>query len=142
MRFKVTSRKLQILRFVLIVMSSPCFLNSRVMSFLVRSDCGPLVFRKSTSPSSLWSPTLFLPYLSLRMFSIKSPISSQTSAPSKLPMVTSNMLFWSFFVQAVSLSNKRDLRQCIMMSVSLSLIVTYFLAKEMALESKDSVIDG
>ena len=73
------------------------------------------------------------------MFSIKSPISSQTSAPSKLPMVTSNMLFWSFFV---SLSNKRDLRQCIMMSVSLSLIVTYFLAKEMALESRDSVIDG
>ena len=76
------------------------------------------------------------------MFSIKSPISSQTSAPSKLSMVTSNMLFWSFFVQAVSLSNKRDLRQCIMMSVSLSLIVTYFLAKEMALESRDSVIDG
>ena len=76
------------------------------------------------------------------MFSIKSPISSQTSAPSKLPMVTSNMLFWSFFVQAVSLSNKRDLRQCIMMSVSLSLIVTYLLAKEMALESRDSVIDG
>ena len=36
-----------------IVMSSPCFLNSRVMSFLVRSDCGPLVFPKSTSPSSL-----------------------------------------------------------------------------------------
>ena len=76
------------------------------------------------------------------MFSIKSLISSQTSAPSKLPMVTSNMLFWSFFVQAVSLSNKRDLRQCIMMSASLSLIVTYFLAKEMALESRDSVIDG
>ena len=76
------------------------------------------------------------------MFSIKSPIGSQTSAPSKLLMVTSNMLFWSFFVQAVSLSNKRDLRQCIMMSVSLSLIVTYFLAKEMALESRDSVIDG
>ena len=85
---------------------------------------------------------MFLPYLSLRMFSIKSPISSQTSAPSKLPMVMSNMLFWSFFVQAVSLSNKRDLRQCMMMSVSLSLIVTYFLAKEMALESRDSVIDG
>ena len=83
-----------------------------------------------------------MPDLSLRMFSIKSPISSQTSAPSKLPMVTSNMLFWSFFVQAVSLSNKRDLRQCIMMSVSLSLIVTYFLAKEMALESRDSVIGG
>ena len=42
MRFRVTSRKLQISRFVLIEMFSPCFLNSRVMPFLVRSDCGPL----------------------------------------------------------------------------------------------------
>ena len=40
MRFRATSRKLQIFRFVLIEMLSPCFLNSRVMSFLVRSDCG------------------------------------------------------------------------------------------------------
>ena len=47
------SRKLQIFRFVLIEMFSPCFLNSRVMSFLVCSDCGPLVFLRSTSPSSL-----------------------------------------------------------------------------------------
>ena len=38
----MTSRKLQIFRFVLIEMFSPCFLNSRVMSFLVRSDCGLL----------------------------------------------------------------------------------------------------
>ena len=49
----MTSRKLQIFRFVLIEMFSPCFLNCRVMSFLVRSDCGPLAFLKSTSPSSL-----------------------------------------------------------------------------------------
>ena len=45
----MTSRKLQIFRFVLIEMFSPCFLNSRVMSFLVRSDCGPLAFLRSTS---------------------------------------------------------------------------------------------
>ena len=50
-------------------------------------------------------------------------MSSQTSAPSKLPIVTSNMLLWFFLVQAVSLSNKSDLRQCIIMSMSLSLIV-------------------
>ena len=39
--------------FVLIEMFSPCFLNSRVTSFLVRSDCGPVAFVRSTSPSSL-----------------------------------------------------------------------------------------
>ena len=119
----MTSRKLQIFWFVLIEMFSPCFLNSRVMPFLVRSDCGPLAFLRSTSPSSLLSPTLFLPYFSLRLFRRKSPMSSQTSAPSKLPIVTSNMLLWFFLVQAVSLSNKSDFRQCIIMSMSLSLIV-------------------
>ena len=40
----MTSRKLQIFWFVLIEMFSPCFLNSREMSFLVRSDYGPLAF--------------------------------------------------------------------------------------------------
>ena len=58
-------------------MFSPCLLNSRLISFLVRSDCGPLAFLRRTSPSSLSSPTLFLPYLSLRISRRKSPISSQ-----------------------------------------------------------------
>ena len=49
----MTSRKLQIFRFVLIEMLRPCFLNSCDMSFLVRSDCGPLAFLRITSPSSL-----------------------------------------------------------------------------------------
>ena len=48
-------RKLQIFRFVLIEMFSPCFLNSHVMSFLVRSDCG----LRSTSPLSLFRPLFF-----------------------------------------------------------------------------------
>ena len=50
-------------------------------------------------------------------------MSSQTSAPSKLPIVTSNMSLWFFLVQAVSLSNRSDFRQCMIMSMSLSLIV-------------------
>ena len=62
-------------------------------------------------------------------------------APSKLPMVTSNMLLWFFLVQAVSLSNKSDFRQCIIMSMSLSLIVVKFLANEIASERRDSVMD-
>ena len=64
-------------------------------------------------------------------------MSSQTSAPSKLPIVTSNMLLWFFLVQAVSLSNKSDFRQCIIMSMSLSLIVVNFLANEIASERRD-----
>ena len=68
-------------------------------------------------------------------------MSSQTSAPSKLPIVTSNMLLWFFLVQAVSLSNKSDFRQCIIMSMSLSLIVVKFLANEIASERRDSVMD-
>ena len=52
-KFRVTSRKLQIFRFALIEMFSPCLLNSRVISFLLRSDCGPLAFLRRTSPSSL-----------------------------------------------------------------------------------------
>ena len=68
-------------------------------------------------------------------------MSSQTSAPSKLPIVTSNMLLWFFLVQAVSLSNKSDFRQCIIMSMSLLLIVVKFLANEIASERRDSVMD-
>ena len=56
----MTSRRLQIFRFMLIEMFSPCFLNSRVMFFLVRSDCGPLAFLRSTSPSYLLTAS-FLP---------------------------------------------------------------------------------
>ena len=67
---------------------------------------------------------------------------SQTSAPSKLPIVTSNMLLWFFLVQAVLLSNKSDFRQCMIMLMSLSLIVVFFLANEIALERRDSLMDG
>ena len=91
-KFRVTSSTLQILRFALIEMFSRCFLNSRATSFLVHSDYGPLAFLRRTSPSSLWSPTLFSPYFLLRLSRRTNPISSQTSAPSKLPIVTLNML--------------------------------------------------
>ena len=50
-------------------------------------------------------------------------MSSQTSLPSKLPIVTLNMLLWFFLVQVVSLSNKSDFQQCIIKLMSLLLIV-------------------
>ena len=58
----------------------------------------------------------------LRSFRRKRPISLQTSAPSKLAIVTSNMSLWFFLVEAVSLSNRSDFRQCMIMSMPLSLI--------------------
>ena len=107
MRFRVTSRKLQIFRFVLIEMFSSCFLNSRVISFLARSDCGPFKFLRSTSSSSLLSPTLFWPYFSLRLFRRKRPISSQTSAPStELPASTESV---SLSVFSVKTENDYDM---------------------------------
>ena len=59
----------------------------------------------------------------------------------KSDKLTSNILLWFFSVQAVSLSNKSDFRQCIIMSMSLSLIVVKFLANEIASERRDSVMD-
>ena len=52
----MTLKKLHIFRFALIEMFGPCFLNTCVMSFLVRSDCGPLVYLRRTSPTlpDLW----------------------------------------------------------------------------------------
>ena len=68
---------------------------------------------------------LFLPYFLLRLFR---RISSQISAPSKLPIVTLNM------------SNRSDFQQCMIMSMSLSLIVVQ-LANQIALGRRDSVMD-
>ena len=59
----------------------------------------------------------------------------------KSDKLTSNILLWFFSVQAVSLSNKSDFRQCIIMSMSLLLIVVKFLANEIASERRDSVMD-
>ena len=65
--------------------------------------------------------------LSRSVVSRKRPASSHISAPSKQPIVTSNMLL-VFFTQAVSLSNRRDFRQCMMMLTWWSVIDACFLA--------------
>ena len=55
---------------------------SLVMSFLIRSACGPDVCLKMASPSSLYRPMLSLPYSLQRSLRIKRPTNSHTSAPS------------------------------------------------------------
>ena len=74
------------------VIASPCFLKSFMISFRFLSACGPEV-RLNLDLN-----------LSQSGLSRKRPTSSHISAPWKLPIVTSNMLL-VFFTQAVSLSN-------------------------------------
>ena len=61
-------------------------------------------------------------YFSHRSLRIYSPTNSHTSAPSKLPIVTSNILL-SFFIQVVPLLNSRNLPACMIMSMYFSAIL-------------------
>ena len=99
------------------------------------------MFLKIASPSSLYSPMLSFPYLAHSLSRMNRPTSSQISAPSKLPIVTSNVLL-SFLIQGVPLLNSSDLRACIIMSMFLSVIVQNFLAKDIASVRSFSVMDG
>ena len=113
------------------VMLRPCCLKCFVMSFLILSAWGPEIFLKMARPSSLYSPMLSFPYFVSYLLRMKRPTSSQISAPSKLPIVTSNKLL-SFLIHVVPLLKSSDLRACMMMLVSLSVIVQYVLANDSA----------
>ena len=69
------------------------------------------------------------------------PTSSHTSAPSKLPIVTSKELLF-FLIQAVLLSKRRDFLECIIMSMSRSVMVVNCLAKLIASVRSFSVMEG
>ena len=97
-----------------------------MISFRFRSAWGPEVRLKRANPSLRYGPMSL--DLNLRsVLSRKKPTSSHISAPSKLLIVTSNILL-VFFTQVVSLSNRRDFRQCMMILTSWSVIVACVLA--------------
>ena len=98
-KLKETSKKSVSMRFVSIVIGSPSSLNKQIMSFLNLSTLRPLAFYTMASPSSLYKPTLLEPKRGLILFRRYHPTSSHTSVPSKLPIVTSNNGFPSFFTQ-------------------------------------------
>ena len=77
--------------FVCTVILSPKSLNIRISSFLSLSHSLPDRVLTTARPSSRYNPT-FSPNLSCNEFSINRPTNSQTSAPSKLPIVTSKTL--------------------------------------------------
>ena len=93
----MTSKKLTTVLLTSMVLFSPCSLNTRQLYFLIFSVSLGVV-SVAARPSSLLSP-MFFPHLVPSSVSRKYPTSSQVSAPSKLPIVTSKGL--SFFSATV-----------------------------------------
>ena len=101
----MTSRKSTIFLFASRVIFKPLLVNSLQISFLILSisfaDCW-----KAPRPSSLYKPICFL-ILSGNWFN-NDPTSSQVSAPSKEPIVTSNEACECFLFHGVLSLNNRD----------------------------------
>lgn len=85
---------------------------------------------------------LFVPYLFASSFKIKSPTSSYTSAPSKLPIVPSNLPSLSFFTQGDPLWSRIDFLEYMIISVSWLVNLVCFLAKWIALVSSSEDMEG
>ena len=108
------------------VIDSPSFLNKAMIFSLILSSTGPLLI--AASSSSVYSRTFFLPVqldnLSRRYIST----SSQISAPSKLPIVTSNNVSSPFLTQVPSLLKSSDFLASFIALMALSSIFVKDLA--------------
>ena len=116
-KLKETSKKFVSMRFESIAIDSPSSLNKLILSFLNLSTLGPLALCTMASPSSLYKPTLLEPKRGLILIRRHNPTSSHTSAPSKLPIVTSNNQFPSFFTQATLSSNNKYFLEWLMVLI-------------------------
>ena len=76
-KLKVTFRKSVSKRLVSMVIDSPSFLNKAMIFFLILSSTGPLLLLIAASPSSLYSPTFFLPIKLDNLSRRYNPTSSQ-----------------------------------------------------------------
>ena len=104
-RSKVTSKKCTTFRLASVVMCRRCWLNMLCRSFLITSTClgvASVVSRQS----SLYRPKP-VSCLVVIWWRMNEPTNSQVSAPSKLPIVTSNRLLVSW-PQAFSNANNMD----------------------------------
>ena len=81
---------------------------------------------------------MLLPKVSLSFERINRPTSSQIYAPSKLPIVTSNALEESRFTHGRPSWNRRDLRACLIMRMSLSVIAVNCVAQSIDWSSRDN----
>ena len=123
------------------VILSPSSLKVCERSFLVLLQSLPDLVLSTAKPSSRYRPTFF-PNSFCTEFKINRPTSSDTSAPSKNPIVTSKMLSVLRF-DHVWLSWKRtDFRACFIIVMSSSDIVVNCLAHAIDLSRSCSEIEG
>ena len=102
----MTSRKLTIFLFASIVIFQPLFLNTLQISFLIPSIYFGVCWN-APRPSSLYKPICFL-MPSGSWFNKYDPTSSQVSAPSNEPIVTSNGAVECFLFHWVLSLNNSD----------------------------------
>ena len=100
------------------------------------------MFLKSTSPSSPYKPVDCLSSLFDNKDNIWMPTSSQISAPSKLPMVTSKQLSIFVFFQGSLVFYNKNFLQCFIIRKSFSKILMYCWANRIALSNISSNIAG
>ena len=131
MRSKFKSRKFVRCWLVSAVVFSPRLSNTAVSSFLSLSQSLPDLVLITARPSSRYNPMSF-PKRSCRVLSTNSPMSSHISAPSWLPMFTSKVLSELRLDHARFWWNRRDLRVCLMIATSRSVILVNCFAHEIA----------
>ena len=100
-KLKDISKKFVPVAFVSIVIDSLTPINKLIMSFLNLSSFEPLALCTTASLSSLYNSMLLVPTRGLILFRRYNLASSHISVPSKLPIVTLNNGFPSFFTQAL-----------------------------------------
>ena len=134
----MTSRKLIICLLASMVIRSPLLLKMRHISFLMFSvSLGEALVM--ASPSSRYSPTFMSRCWSCERR--KLPTSSHVSAPSKLPIVTSNAVF-PFFCQGCCLWTKMEFLAWVIMFLSSAVIFSWAEAKSSALLRRSWLMDG
>ena len=119
----------------------PTLSKMRIRFFLAFSPNLPDVVLIAAKQSSPYNP-IFFPKRFSSEWRIESPISSQISAPSKLPMVTSNVFVLFRFVHARLLLESSDFRACLIILISLSGMLANCLLQAIAWSSKSSEMDG
>ena len=122
-------------------MLEPSVLKMDLISFLQRSAVLPFAFLKTINPSSRYYPLSFLLTLFCSSDSIYNPTSSNISAPSKDPMVTSKQHAVFFFFHGSSLRNDNDFLQCLIYRMFFSVMSTYCFANYNDFSRISSVID-
>ena len=117
------------------------FLQYFWMFFFTCSKCSPLLFFKTTNPSSRKSPKSFLLYFLYNIFNIYMPTSLHYLAPSSAPIDTSNKPY-CFLAQLWEQSNSIDFLAWFIRPISGFEIYMYSLAKSNALFKRSCVIEG